>query len=124
MVPCLTSPATPEGLGQLAKDSRLGRCIAGAVIGLALWLPLACGLTYLITLIPGTQFTTEFSCAHLGTPVVIAAASLILIAPLTALFHARLYRRGIDGYTGDALGATVETGEILTLAIAFLSLNI
>ena len=124
MVPCLTSPATPEGLGRLARDSRMARCIVGAIIGSALWLLLACGLMHMATIIPGIHFTAASSISYSISLIAMIAAPLVLIAPLTALFHARLYRRGIGGYTGDALGATVETGEILTLVLAFLILNI
>jgi adenosylcobinamide-GDP ribazoletransferase len=34
---------------------------------------------------------------------------------LSGCFFARLYRKHLDGYTGDALGAALETGELLHL---------
>ena len=48
---------------------------------------------------------------------------LPLFSVLGALGIARLYRKHLGGYTGDALGAAVELGELLHLGGAFFVLR-
>ncbi|MDR1149108.1 MAG: adenosylcobinamide-GDP ribazoletransferase, partial [Spirochaetaceae bacterium] len=55
--------------------------------------------------------------------------ALLLILPpvagvINALFFARLYRNALGGYTGDTLGAAIETGELLHLLIVLMGLRI
>jgi adenosylcobinamide-GDP ribazoletransferase len=47
-------------------------------------------------------------------------AGLLCCCFFVSLALARLYHKGIGGYTGDALGAAVELGELLYLGLAFL----
>jgi adenosylcobinamide-GDP ribazoletransferase len=120
LVPCMTGPAGSGGLGALAKDSRPARCVAGFLAGLVVWVLIVYGLCSLAACIPGSRFTAGAFFSVLPP----AAFSCAVTAPLTALFYARLYRRSLGGYTGDALGAAVETSEILYLAAAFFLLRI
>jgi cobalamin synthase len=65
--------------------------------------------------------------AEMGAVLVPAAAGFaaaVLLCPLTALFYARLYTKSLGGYTGDAMGAAVETAEILSLAAVLFALRI
>jgi adenosylcobinamide-GDP ribazoletransferase len=123
LVPCMAPPAGAGGLGALLKDSRPGRCVGGMISAAALWFFITWGAANLTACIPGSGFSVNV----LGTaPVptaVIAGLSLGLIAPGAAFFYARLYRRGIGGYTGDALGAAVETAELLHLAAAVIVIS-
>jgi cobalamin synthase len=50
--------------------------------------------------------------------LVYAGFCFVLAGPLTAWFYARLYRNSLGGYTGDALGAAIESAELLSLAAA------
>jgi adenosylcobinamide-GDP ribazoletransferase len=125
LIPSMAPPAGPGGLGALAKDSKALRTIAGAVIAFLVWPLAAWGLVKLAALIPGGVYNqlildTKFLHAYISHGGILALLSLAVIGPLTALFYARLYRKGIGGYTGDALGTAVETGEMLYLAAAFI----
>jgi adenosylcobinamide-GDP ribazoletransferase len=107
LIPCMVPPANSKGLGALAKESKVYRCILGALTSLILW-----GLV------------TAVFCAWNELLIQILAITVsLIIAPITAFFYAGLYKRGIGGYTGDTLGAAIETGEILYLAAAFVFLN-
>jgi cobalamin synthase len=55
------------------------------------------------------------------TVIVVTALSLFLI-PLVSFFYARLYRKSLGGYTGDALGAAIETAEVLYLTALLFAL--
>jgi adenosylcobinamide-GDP ribazoletransferase len=79
----------------------------------------------LAALIPGSVYASadlgaSFLRGYILPGGILALLSLAVTGPLTALFYARLYRKGIGGYTGDAMGAAVETGEMLYLAAAFI----
>jgi cobalamin synthase len=41
---------------------------------------------------------------------------------LTALFFARLYKKALGGYSGDTLGAAIETAEIAALVVGVVML--
>jgi adenosylcobinamide-GDP ribazoletransferase len=92
---------------------------------LPLWIFAGGGLTYLAGLVPGAALDSAgrlvpvYPAAALVPAAAGFAAAVILLCPLTAFFYARLYRRGIGGYTGDAMGAAVETAEILSLAAVY-----
>jgi adenosylcobinamide-GDP ribazoletransferase len=135
LVPCLSPPAPGSGMGRLMEGARWWRCIGGGVLAFALWMLFVFG-AYCATGFAsdaaspswaeaGAWFAAELSewlggLAAWGAPL----ASLAVLAPLTALFYARLFRRGVGGYTGDALGAAVETGELLALSASFLALDV
>jgi adenosylcobinamide-GDP ribazoletransferase len=119
LIPCMAKPANPDGLGALTRDAKPFRAVCGVCTGLLLWHLLAWGLLKLAALIlPSLCFDTGFLGAAFLSSVIIIAISLLLIGPLTALFYARLYEKSLGGYTGDALGAAVETAEILYLLTA------
>ena len=99
LVPLLAPPARPEGLGALMKGFSAGRVALGGLLGVvplgvvALW----------------------------GGPAAIAAlvglGAILVGAAIGGVGLSRLYRARIGGFTGDALGAAVETGELATLLI-------
>lgn len=116
LVPCMAKPASPGGLGAMAKDARPCRCIAGTAAALACFGLCVLGWALLETVLPGRP-----AAPSLPRPVLRALAYAVIclaLAPLTALFYARLYRNSLGGYTGDALGAAIESAEILSLAAA------
>ncbi|MDR0562804.1 MAG: adenosylcobinamide-GDP ribazoletransferase [Spirochaetaceae bacterium] len=105
LIPCMTVPAKPDGLGALLKDASPLRAAGGTVVGLCLW--------------------AVFSGIFYGLPVSSGEGILLyvlfyLIPPflcvLVAAGIARMYRNHLGGYTGDALGAAVELGELAHLA--------
>jgi adenosylcobinamide-GDP ribazoletransferase len=127
LVPCMVEPASPGGLGAVTKDARPGRCIAGIVTALVCF-----GLCVLVWALLWNALPLRPAAAG-GIPLpetasqplsavvralVYAGFCLVLIGPLTAWFYARLYRNSLGGYTGDALGAAIESAEILSLAVA------
>jgi adenosylcobinamide-GDP ribazoletransferase len=123
LVPCFTKPASPGGLGGITKDARPVRCAAGIIAALACFGLCVVGWTALrnIFTLPGRLAVSGgpwgfYPSAVLST-FVYAGICLVLISPLTAWFYARLYRKSLGGYTGDALGAAIETAEILCLVV-------
>jgi adenosylcobinamide-GDP ribazoletransferase len=116
LIPAITAPMSPRGLGALAKDSRLGRALAGALAALALWAALVYGAIGLSAFLGG-QAPAPGSGG-------LALWGLPLVSPLVSLALAALYRKHLGGYTGDALGAAVELGELLHLGAAFAALRI
>jgi adenosylcobinamide-GDP ribazoletransferase len=111
LVPCVLSSIRPGGLGSLASDSRPGRALGGNVVAF---------LAYLCIGLPLVLFS--------GVPVGISvwiALSLYIVLLLSALaallFVARVYKKGVGGYTGDTLGAAVELGELVHIVIVCLS---
>ncbi|MDR2796995.1 MAG: adenosylcobinamide-GDP ribazoletransferase [Treponema sp.] len=111
LIPGLTGPAKPGGLGALVKDARLYRVMAGLLMGLLLWTALVWGMSVLFAI---------------GEPRYGLSGMLFavpLASPLVSVFFARLYRKHLGGYTGDALGAAVEVAEILHLALSLVVLK-
>jgi adenosylcobinamide-GDP ribazoletransferase len=113
LVPCMTKPARSGGLGVLVKDARPARCLGGILTGLLLWTALALGSGKALSALIPLGFAVPFAGGLLP-------GMLLLILPpaagvVSAFFFARLYRRTLGGYTGDTLGAAVETGELLHL---------
>jgi adenosylcobinamide-GDP ribazoletransferase len=109
LVPCITKPARPDGLGVLAGSSKTVFAIAGALAAFLTWTGLCLAVS-------------GFS----GLPLIVCAAAL-LAGILSAVFYARVYYIGLGGFTGDALGASIETGEAASLfftAIVYNVLNV
>lgn len=129
LVPCMSKPLNPGGLGALIKDARPRRCFCGMVLALLLWALLVWCLlrAAAFTGLPQSaarQFTIPQLAGSDPHPSIIAAAlSLLVICPLTARFYARLYGKSLGGYTGDALGAAIETAELLCMAVALTALQ-
>jgi adenosylcobinamide-GDP ribazoletransferase len=108
LVSCITVPARQDGLGALAGSSRTVFAVAGVLAAFLIWT----GLCFAVF---------GFS----GLPLIVCAAALIA-GILSAVFYARIYYKGLGGFTGDALGASIETGEAASLfftAIVFNVLN-
>jgi adenosylcobinamide-GDP ribazoletransferase len=111
----MTKPARPGGLGALTKDARPSRCLGGILAALLLWIALIAGIAGALSSLVSSRFALPFAEGPLPDLLLLflpPAAGL-----LNALFFARLYGRALGGYTGDALGAAVETGELLHLLI-------
>lgn len=105
LVPLLAPPARPDGLGALMKGFSAGRVVLGGFAGA---LPLA-----VVAAFWGGR----------AAPVALVALGAILVgAAAGGVGLARLYRGRIGGFTGDALGAAVETGELATLLVLAASL--
>ncbi|MDR2394435.1 MAG: adenosylcobinamide-GDP ribazoletransferase [Treponema sp.] len=111
LIPGLTGPAKPDGLGALAKDTRPYRVIAGLFTSLVLWTAVVWGISALLSL--NEPMYGPFW-GLLAVP---------LVSPLGSVFFARMYRKHLGGYTGDALGAAVELAEILHLISSLLVLE-
>jgi adenosylcobinamide-GDP ribazoletransferase len=119
LIPCMAEPARSGGLGALLKDSRPGRCVLGLIAAGAMWFFVIWILVNAAALISAPRFNTAPMGESCLTAVLLTACTVGL-ALGTSFFYARLYRRGIGGYTGDALGAAVETSELLHLAAVFI----
>ena len=118
LVPCLAPPQREDGLGALAKNSRIRRCILGLLTALVLCFLAANGLNALAALLPFAA--QEAALFAVNTRLLILMALQTGAAFFTALFFARLYEKALGGYSGDALGAAIEVSEIIALAIATL----
>ena len=98
LVPLATKPAKPAGLGALMGGFAKKRVAAGAALAL---LP-----------------AIAWSAAAGGWILpILAAASALASGFGAALFVSRLYSGKVGGFTGDALGAAVELGEIGALLL-------
>jgi adenosylcobinamide-GDP ribazoletransferase len=124
LIPCMAPPLTPGGLGALTKDARPLRCFSGAAFALLLWALLIWGLLNLTALAGSPPFSLQFAGNAVLPPIIIAAVCLFVICPLTAFYYARLYRKSLGGYTGDALGAAIETAELLCLTATLMVTNV
>ncbi|GHU67992.1 adenosylcobinamide-GDP ribazoletransferase [Spirochaetia bacterium] len=102
LVPCMAKPAKPSSLGSLAQNSKSVFCIAGLFTGLVVWFLICRGWVLF------------------AVPDLIIPGISLAICVLNSLFYARLYKRSLGGYTGDTLGASIETGEILHLLIGLI----
>jgi adenosylcobinamide-GDP ribazoletransferase len=123
LVPCLENPANPGGLGALSSNAKPIRAYLGAMTGLLFLSLLAWGLANAVKLWRPLFDTAILGAAPLPSLLTLGIAFL-LISPLTALFYARLYGKSLGGYSGDALGASIETGEILYLLAAYVVFGI
>jgi len=118
LIPCMVKPLNPGSLGALAKDSRPLRCALGMAIALLLWvLPVQSLCTAFFYPTTAINEILHITIATILCPCV--------ICPLVAFYYARLYRDSLGGYTGDALGAAIETAEVLyELAVLCISIVI
>jgi adenosylcobinamide-GDP ribazoletransferase len=122
LIPCMTNPVNPGGLGALGRNAKPVCAVSGAMTGLLIWILLAWGLTNAAALW-APVFDTAILGAAFFPALLILAIAFLLISPLTALFYARLYGKSLGGYSGDALGAAIETGELLYLLAAYVALG-
>jgi len=121
LIPCMSKPLNSEGLGALLKGSRFRYCFGGALIALLLWTFLVWGLLLLAAFVGWCLFgirldVPQFAGGASIKALVTAALCMFVICPLTAYYYARLYKKSLGGYTGDALGAAIEITEVLCLA--------
>ena len=106
LIPCMSKPLNPGSLGALTKDSRPHRCVLGMALALLLWIVPVQGLCMVLI--------SPIAAIHKNLYITIAAILCPwIISALAAFYYARLYRKSLGGYTGDALGAAVETAEVL-----------
>ena len=121
LIPCMVKPLNPGSLGALVKDSRPYRCIFGMALALFLWTLPVQGL-WMVLQFSGIPAITVIN--EILSITIITALCLCVISTLVAFYYARLYRNFLGGYTGDALGAAIETAEVLCelAAMAVLSL--
>lgn len=118
-VPALLPPAREGGLGRMAAGSRLRRTFAGSAAAVAAWVVL-CTAAILVS---ASLFAAALPVAP-DLPFVLACAALPLGAAASTARVVRGYGKKIGGYTGDALGAAVELGELAALALGVFALGL
>ncbi|MDR2516233.1 MAG: adenosylcobinamide-GDP ribazoletransferase [Spirochaetaceae bacterium] len=118
LVPVIAPPQNETGLGALSKNNRAGRVFAGIFTGALVWFLLAWAGTFFAFKL-GLCGAPPFLSGDFDARRFCMLSLLPFAAVLTAFPVARLYRKGIGGYTGDALGAAVEIGETIHLALVF-----
>ena len=101
LVPLAAKPARSEGLGSLMRDFRPPAAAAGLLAGLA---------PAFLAVLAGLPDEGSVLAGILGTGTGALAAGLA-----AGLGTAFFYRRRFGGFTGDALGAAVELGELTFL---------
>ncbi|MFZ3109880.1 MAG: adenosylcobinamide-GDP ribazoletransferase [Rectinemataceae bacterium] len=104
LIPFISKPARPSGLGSLMRGFSLARIAAGSILAIA--------PAIIFGFIAGGW---KLSALCLGATIVAAA--------VTAFFIARSYRLKVGGFTGDALGAAIEIGEVSAFAIIGIALR-
>ena len=97
-------PARTEGLGSLMKDFSGRRLAFGALIGSA----------------PSIIFSAIFGPWYFP---LICVGSIVLGAGFAFLLVGRAYEKALGGFTGDALGAAIELGELASLLILGIALR-
>ncbi|MDR1256431.1 MAG: adenosylcobinamide-GDP ribazoletransferase [Spirochaetaceae bacterium] len=110
LIPCMARPAKPEGLGALIARSSALRAVLGTIAALAVWF--AGGIAAALA---GPQSDMSLLSAAI-------AAAPFFVPPLTAgllaaVLYAFAYKKALGGYSGDALGAAIETGETICLLL-------
>jgi adenosylcobinamide-GDP ribazoletransferase len=118
LIPCITRPAKPEGLGALAARSSTLRAIFGTVAALAVWF--AGGIVAAALSGPAVR-TRLLSAAFTAAPFFTLPLPAGFFA---ALLYAVAYKKALGGYSGDALGAAIETGEVLCLLFTAAAFNL
>ncbi|MDR1148346.1 MAG: adenosylcobinamide-GDP ribazoletransferase [Spirochaetaceae bacterium] len=107
LVPCMAAPAKPEGLGALAAKSRASFALAGTVSALLICLSLWLAAASIFAEVPDTHSLLIILLCYFVVP--------LLAGLISAVFYTRVYGKALGGYSGDALGAAIETAEILFL---------
>jgi adenosylcobinamide-GDP ribazoletransferase len=107
LVPRMAVPAKPDGLGALAAKSRGLFALAGAVSALLVCLGVWLAAASIFVEIPDAGSFLIIILCYFVTP--------LLAGLFSALFYACVYSKALGGYSGDALGAAIETGEVLFL---------
>ncbi len=122
LIPCRCPNARPGGLGAVSAGSRAYRAILGAITGLLAIVALAVGVTLVSQ---GSGFATLTRSAFLSFGMDLGGLVIgsVGCALSVAMLVARAYSSGVGGYTGDALGAAIELGELAFLSLAILILR-
>jgi adenosylcobinamide-GDP ribazoletransferase len=107
LIPCMARPAKLEGLGALAARSSVLRAVLGTTAALAVWFAGGIAAAAFAELPPDTS---------------LISAAPFFVLPLTAgllaaVLYAFAYKKALGGYSGDALGAAIETGETICLLL-------
>ena len=105
VLPLLTGPARNEGLAAMTDSRNKAPVFLGLLF--------VAGYFTFLTAVLGFSISQAFILAGYIT---VAFALSVLIPGMTA-------RVRLGGYTGDTLGAAVETGEIMTLTAVYLFLG-
>jgi adenosylcobinamide-GDP ribazoletransferase len=113
LLPAIALPAKESGLGALAKQSRLWRACAGCITASLLYLFVVSAFFWIKATISIYEYSLP--CRTLLASSGIALLLSFAAAFLSASFYAVTHTKRIGGYTGDALGAAIETGEALFL---------
>ncbi len=103
LVPCMVKPARETGLGALMKGFSLHRVALGlavAIIPLPLWI------------VVSKTFSIMPQAVLIATLCAAPAAAVI-----AGLLVSAVYKKTLGGFTGDALGAAVEIGELIAILI-------
>lgn len=112
LIPLVSKPARPDGLGALMGGFSPLRYAAGACAGLAfIALAGAAGLGV-------APLGAAARAAGLG------ACAALVGAAASGIPVARAYAKKVGGFTGDALGAAVELGELACLAVLAAALRL
>jgi adenosylcobinamide-GDP ribazoletransferase len=118
LVPTFAPPLNPNSTGGLSKHARRPLAFAGALLALAL----LCAASFAALALLRAVNPAGVPSAAAASPILMPLCALILLpaasALLSALFYARLYHTYLGGYSGDALGAAVESAEIIHLLLA------
>lgn len=105
LIPLWVQPARQTGLGSLMRGFSLKRVMAGAAVGFApMFVYGALSKAWLLLAL------------SFGATLVASAAS--------GFFFARMYKNKVGGFTGDALGAAIETGETAALLLLGIAINL
>jgi adenosylcobinamide-GDP ribazoletransferase len=107
LIPCVSRPASEQGLGALLQGSRVSSALGGLLLSLVIWAAFC---------FAASGFGEAIYAFFLLDNGTVLLGGLLLMAA-TAFFIKTVYRK-IGGYTGDALGAAVELGEVLFLGVA------
>lgn len=127
LVPALLKPARKDGLGAQAAGASVRRVIFGALAATLCVAAIGVGTALFRRAASDGAILSAGAAGAVpaGAAKALRELGLFLAVPLSAaagaVAVARAYGKGIGGYTGDALGAAVETGEALHLAL-FLAL--
>jgi adenosylcobinamide-GDP ribazoletransferase len=94
-------------LGALAGSSKTVFALNGALAAFLIW----AGFCLAVSGFSDAPF------------ILVVCAAALLAGILSAVFYARVYSRGLGGFTGDALGAAIETGETASLLFTVVVFN-
>jgi adenosylcobinamide-GDP ribazoletransferase len=115
LVPLVSRPARPEGLGALMRGFSAWRYALGILVGAAPLLAFGLALGGI-----GSVLHIGLASRSLSFGLSLAVVSFCAVlagAAAGGLSLAGIYKSKVGGFTGDALGAAVEAGELACLAI-------